>query len=753
MGIESSGKLHSYAEDLFIELFCDAFGPEKSQYLYIQYPFVDIYGNRRYIDFALENEDMKIAIEVDGETYHNPSMVSRNKYYDDLLKQNSLVYDDWKIYRWAYNQLKNQPDKVKDEMVTFIGEMPMFRYLDDYLPKQKGKIIELKDHQQVAIENLQKMRKDGESIALLYHATGTGKTVTAVSDAKMMGERTLFIAHTKELVTQAKETFDNIWDDVDTGFYVAEKKDEDAYVVCGSIQSIAQNIEEFKPDDFGYIIIDECHHGTANTYRKILGHFKPKFTLGLTATPDRTDGEDLLELFKNVAHKLDLETAVEIGELVPIRCIRIKTNVDLSEVRINGIKYNSRDLESKLFVPERNQIIVDTYLKFVKDKKTVVFCASVSHAEEIAELFRINDIKCEAVSGSLNNFERNRILKEYEYGDINVLCACDLLNEGWDSPKTEVLFMARPTMSKTLYLQQLGRGMRLSEGKEYLMVFDFIDNANLFNMPYSLHRMFNIKEYTPGEYVVSSKKQRQLDKDLIAKGEKPSVYLDFPIDVMDYELIDLFNWQEEVKNMISQLEFVRMVDVQAETIERYIRDEKIIPDLEVPIGDKRSFKYFTEETVNKYAKKFGWELITPANMKDKFMNMVEMMDMSFSYKPVLLKAMFDHVDEKGKVRVEDIIDYFIDFYEERKQKGLVIEKKNSIYCKEDYTRKEVERNIFSNPFKRFEDMRFVKRCKNIEYVEFNRHIFKKLNETEIKWIISHCDNKLEEYYNRPIFKK
>ena len=422
-------------------------------------------------------------------------------------------------------------------------------------------------------------------------------------------------------------------------------------------------------------------------------------------------------------------------------------------MRINGIKYNSRDLESKLFVPERNQIIVDTYLKFVKDKKTVVFCASVSHAEEIAELFRINDIKCEAVSGSLNNFERNRILKEYEYGDINVLCACDLLNEGWDSPKTEVLFMARPTMSKTLYLQQLGRGMRLSEGKEYLMVFDFIDNANLFNMPYSLHRMFNIKEYTPGEYVVSSKKQRQLDKDLIAKGEKPSVYLDFPIDVMDYELIDLFNWQEEVKNMISQLEFVRMVDVQAETIERYIRDEKIIPDLEVPIGDKRSFKYFTEETVNKYAKKFGWELITPANMKDKFMNMVEMMDMSFSYKPVLLKAMFDHVDEKGKVRVEDIIDYFIDFYEERKQKGLVIEKKNSIYCKEDYTRKEVERNIFSNPFKRFEDMRFVKRCKNIEYVEFNRHIFKKLNETEIKWIISHCDNKLEEYYNRPIFKK
>src|SRR5690606_11256119 len=141
--------------------------------------------------------------------------------------------------------------------------------------------------------------------------------------------------------------------------------------------------------------------------------------------------------------------------LSPVRCIRIKTNVDLSTVRINGIKYYSQDLESKLYVPERNKIIVDTYLNYVKDKKTVVFCASVKHAEMISNLFRENGIASEAVSGSMKNSERKRILNEYENGDINVLCACDLLNEGWDSPGTEVLFMARPTLSKTLYIQQL----------------------------------------------------------------------------------------------------------------------------------------------------------------------------------------------------------------------------------------------------------------------------------------------------------
>ena len=253
-----------------------------------------------------------------------------------------------------------------------------------------------------------------------------------------------------------------------------------------------------------------------------------------------------------------------------------------------------------------------------------------------------------------------------------------------------------------------------------------------------------------GEYVVASQKQFQLDWDLIARGEKPSVFLDFPVDVADYELIDLFNWQDEVKDMISQLEFVRMVDVQTETIERYIREGKIVADLEVPFGENRSFKYFKEETVKKYAKQFDWELITAANMKDKFMDMVKTMDMSFSYKPVLLKAMFEHVDENGRVLVADIVNYFMDFYSARKEKSLVVEKKQSIFGKDGYTKKDVEGIIFRNPFRRFEDMRFMSRCRDIEYVEFNRHVWKNLTGEEKEWIVGRCDEKLEEYYRKRV---
>ena len=709
---------------------------------------MDIYGRHRYIDFALESPESKIAIEIDGETYHNPSKVSENKYADDLLKQNSLIYDNWKVYRWIYSQLEKQPEKVKDELITFLGSSPMFKAFEADLPVQMGQTIELRDYQQEATENLQKMREDGKTIALLYHATGVGKTITAATDAKAVGGRTLFLVNALKLASQAKETFAKVWPEATLGEYTGSQKDMTQTVIFATVQSISKDLEKFSPTDFDYLIVDECHHAAANTYQKIFTYFHPKFILGLTATPERSDGEDMLELFQNVAHKMDLKTAVERGILVPIRCIRVKTNIDLTDVRINGIKYNSQDLESKLFIPERNQLIVDTYLKYVNGKKTVIFCASVDHAAEIAKLLRDSGVKAEAVSGRDRMEVREKILKDYETGSTNVLCACDLLNEGWDSPHTTVLFMARPTMSKTIYLQQLGRGTRRCPGKEDLLVVDFVDNANMFNMPYSLHRVLDIAKYQPMAYVLAPENKRKLDQDMLFQGEKPEAWLDVPIDVSDYEIIDLFNWQNSVKDMISQIEFVRMVDVQSETVERYIKDGKVKPDLSIPFGDKRMFHYFREESIRNIAKQYGWDLITPQNMADKFMKFIETMDMSYSYKPVLLKAIYEYMDTSGRAALPDVVDYFIDFYEDRKAHGMIAEKSTSIYQKGGYTRKDVEKNILSNPFKRFEDMRFLMRCKDVETIEVNPIIFRKLTREDWLHIVDVCDKSLEKYYLR-----
>jgi len=631
--------VNSRAEELFVQLFCEAFGPEKTENLQVQYPCVDIYGRHRYIDFALESPESKIAIEIDGETYHNPSKVSENKYADDLLKQNSLIYDNWKVYRWIYSQLEKQPEKVKDELITFLGTSPMFKAFEADLPVQMGQTIELRDYQQEATENLQKMREDGKTIALLYNATGVGKTITAATDAKAVGGRILFLVNALKLASQAKETFAKAWPEATLGEYTGSQKDMTQTVIFATVQSISKDLEKFSPTDFDYLIVDECHHAAANTYQKIFTYFHPKFILGLTATPERSDGEDMMELFQNVAHKMDLKTAVERGVLVPIRCIRVKTNIDLTDVRINGIKYNSQDLESKLFIPERNQLIVDTYLKYVNGKKTVIFCASVDHVAEIAK-------------------------------------------------------------------------------------------------------------YQPMAYVLAPENKRKLDQDMLFHGEKPEAWLDVPIDVSDYEIIDLFNWQNSVKDMISQIEFVRMVDVQSETVERYIKDGKVKLDLSTPFGDKRMFHYFREESIRNIAKQYGWDLITPQNMADKFMKFIETMDMSYSYKPVLLKAIYEYMDTSGRVALPDVVDYFIDFYEDRKAHGMIAEKSTSIYQKGGYTRKDVEKNILSNPFKRFEDMRFLMRCKDVETIEVNPIIFRKLTREDWLHIVDVCDKSLEKYYLR-----
>ncbi|MBQ1925179.1 MAG: DEAD/DEAH box helicase [Proteobacteria bacterium] len=743
----------SAAEDLFIEIFCKTFGVDKADYLYSQYPFYDIYQNCRYADFVIENGPKRIAIEIDDDATHHPGIVSDDKYYDDMLKHNSMVHLGWYVFRWAVRQLMNQAETVSDELRVFLGRFPHFRLIDDYLPVQRGRSLscssqlELRDYQVEALEAVAKLRREGNTIALLHQATGTGKTVVAVMDAKAVGGRTLFVAHTKELVRQACDKFKELWPEVSVGLFVDQVHDTQSHVICASIQSLALHLDEFEENAFDEVIIDEAHHASSDSYQKVLAWFRPTFTLGLTATPERTDGVDILEIFQKTAHRLDIQSAVEIGALVSVRCFRIHTNIDLSEVRFNGCRYFARELEQKIFVPERNQLIVKTWLDFVRGKRTVIFCASVAHAKDIAQRLQQAAVGACAVSGTMTAEERESFTARFRKGDIEVLCACDLLNEGWDCPETEVLFMARPTMSKTLYLQQLGRGMRKAPGKEALIVFDFVDNASLFNAPCTLHRIFKLKAYHPGALVVAPKAERAAEAALYVRGEKPDLLIDWPVYALDYERVDLFNWQDEAASMVSQMAFVRRVSVQSGTIENYIKQGKIKADLEIPMSDRKVFRYFKEETVQRYAKEFGWTLITKENRRELFWSMIQKMDMTFSYKPVFVKAVLAHADRHGRARLADIANDCRKYYEDRKRAGLVVEKQNSLYCREDYSDAEVIRNILANPFRRFDEMQLMHHTRSLGIIQIDEDIWPMTAE-EIAKVCQICDEKLVQYYRR-----
>ena len=431
-----------------------------------------------------------------------------------------------------------------------------------------AQFIELREHQEDALRALEELRANGNTIALLPHATGTGKTVTAIADAKRLGGRTLFVVHTKDLVNQAVTKFEELWPDASCGRFLDVVHDTEEHVIVGTVQSISKNLASFKPDDFTYLIVDEAHHATAESYQQVLKYFKPRFTLGLTATPERADGQSALEVFRNAAHRLSLREAVECGELVPIRCVRVETNIDLTKVRFNEVQYNRRDIEEAILVPGRDRLIVDTYLEHVRGRKAVVFCVNVRHGETLASLFQSHDIPARSVSGRMPTKDRKAALDEFAAGTIRVLCACDLLNEGWDCPDVEVLFMARPTLSKVIYLQQLGRGTRKSPGKDSLIVFDFVDNATKYNASLSLHRILGDKKYRRGGLVLGDAEAMRAEQEALDRGELPTQTLPLSLWATDYREIDVFNWQESVKGMISSSD----LEMELATTEGKIRD-------------------------------------------------------------------------------------------------------------------------------------------------------------------------------------
>lgn len=258
---------------------------------------------------------------------------------------------------------------------------------DDFLPKQLAVAFELREHQQDAQEWLTKIRSEGKTIALLNLATGTGKTVIAIDDARSVNGRTLYLAHRKALIVQTRTKFRQFWPESNPGLWLGRIHDHPAehQVICASVQSVVDRLEEFATTAFDYIIVDEAHHAPADTYVKVLHHFRPRFILGLTATAERPDGRSVLDFFQDSCHRMTLEEAVRKGELVPIRCVRVKTNIDLSRVRFNQIQYNARDIETTVVIPARDELIVRTYIDHVRGRRAVVFCVNVRHGEEMAE--------------------------------------------------------------------------------------------------------------------------------------------------------------------------------------------------------------------------------------------------------------------------------------------------------------------------------------------------------------------------------
>lgn len=336
--------------------------------------------------------------------------------------------------------------------------------------------MELRPYQQEAKEAVFEQWDNGIRKTLLVLPTGCGKTIVfakITEDCVRKGERVLILAHRGELLDQAADKLKKT-----TGLNSAVEKAESSClgswfrVVVGSVQTLMREkrLGQFPEDYFNTIIIDEAHHCISDSYQKVLKHFPDAHVLGVTATPDRGDMRNLGQYFESLAYEYTLPKAIKEGYLTPIKALTIPLKIDMSGVSVQAGDFKASDIGTAL--DPYLEGIAQEMQKYCADKKTVVFLPLVKTSQKFRDVLNNYGFQAAEVNG--DSQDRAEILADFESGKYNVLCNSMLLTEGWDCPSVDCVVVLRPTKVRSLYCQMVGRGTRLSPGKEHLLLLDFL---------------------------------------------------------------------------------------------------------------------------------------------------------------------------------------------------------------------------------------------------------------------------------------
>ena len=333
--------------------------------------------------------------------------------------------------------------------------------------------------QRKALKELKRYRDQGVNKALIIAATGSGKTYLAAFDAKNVDPtKLLFVVHRESILHDAMKTFIQVFGTKKTyGFYTGTEKDLSADFIFATNLTLANNLFLFSPEEFQYIILDEVHHAAATTYQKVINHFRPEFLLGLTATPDRMDNQDIYGLFdKNVPFDLPLRDAIIHDLVVPFHYYGIRNQlIDYDEKETKAFIKQIASPENGIFINEE----IEKYRPIDNKLKAIGFCSTTEHARLMAETMKQYGYETTHLGASNNVTERLNAFKDLqdETKPLEIIFAVDILNEGVDIPGINMVLFIRPTESPVIFLQQLGRGLRKYPGKKYLTVLDFIGNS------------------------------------------------------------------------------------------------------------------------------------------------------------------------------------------------------------------------------------------------------------------------------------
>lgn len=566
--------------------------------------------------------------------------------FEDLFYNHSIVIDDEELKRYSRNW--HRPAVAKD--------------LDRYDVEADDKdlnvrvMYEPRGAQIEALCALEQTRMEGAKRALVVAATGVGKTYLAAFDSKGF-ERVLFVAHREEILKQAAVSFHNVRNSDDYGFFDGAEKSTDKSVIFASVATLGRseylNERYFSRDYFDYIVVDEFHHSVNNQYRRIVEYFKSEFLLGLTATPERMDGKNIYEICDyNVPYEISLKSAINKGMLVPFHYYGIYDNTDYSGIHIVRGKYDEKELnETYIGNVYRHDLIYKYYRKY-GSKRALGFCCSREHAEEMAQEFCKRGIPSVAVYSNSNSEyaeERSVAIKKLTDGEIRVIFSVDMFNEGVDIPSVDMVMFLRPTESPIVFLQQLGRGLRKSKGKEYLNVLDFIGNYE---------KAGSVRYLLTG----SSKLERG--------SYDPADRSDFPDDCQidfDMRLIDLFSEIDKKRLKLKDKivnEYFRVKDLLEKAPSRmelftYMEDD--VYQMAVTHSKENPFKRYLDfkNSINELSDD---EKEIYHGIGNEFISLIENTSMSKVYKMPVLRAFYNHGKVLMQVNEQQLLDSWKEFF-------------------------------------------------------------------------------------------
>ncbi len=356
--------------------------------------------------------------------------------------------------------------------------------------------MQLRPYQEEAKDSILKEWEQGTKRTLLVLPTGCGKTIVfskVIEERVRKGDKTLVLAHRGELLEQASDKLLK-----STGLVTATEKAEESCfeypyrVVVGSIQTLMREkrLSQFPKDYFQTIVVDEAHHCISDSYQKVLKHFEDANVLGVTATPDRGDMRNLGSYFESLAYEYTLPKAIRSGYLSPIKALTIPLKLDLSGVSQQAGDFKVSDIGTALD-PYLHQI-ADEMLKCCSDRKTVVFLPLIATSQKFTKMLKERGFRAAEING--NSKDRDEILKDFDDGKYNVLCNSMLLTEGWDCPSVDCIVVLRPTKVRSLYSQMVGRGTRLHEGKDHLLLLDFLWHTDRHELCHPAHLIAESEE-------------------------------------------------------------------------------------------------------------------------------------------------------------------------------------------------------------------------------------------------------------------